>query len=112
MAGDGSNERADGDGAGRDDRTSAMAADRLTPQVNAAGPVSISQPEPLPPGALAEMEAEALHDVAQIARLHHERLPVGSAAKSLLAELASSLLEDEAHLRLVSPEDSGAAVGT
>jgi hypothetical protein len=53
-----------------------------------------------------ELEVEACRDVAQIARLHAERLPDGSELKPLLAELATSFSDDAARLRLVSSEDS------
>jgi hypothetical protein len=78
------------------------------------GSASIEQPTPVPvpPEALAEMEAEAFHDVAQIAKLHQERLPDASTLKPLLDELATSLSQDAARLRLVSSVGSDQAAAS
>lgn len=59
------------------------------------------------------MEAEAVRDVAQIARLHAERLPASSPWQGLFSELAASLSADESRLRLAgsagSAREEGAA---
>ena len=109
MAGDGSNERADGDGAGRDDRTSAMAADRLTPPGDAAGPVSISQPAPdggLTDPELAQLEREAFEEVGAVALTHANRLPARSSKRELLFRIAALRL---APAQRDAPTDEAAA---
>jgi hypothetical protein len=86
--------RADESGTGdaaHDDR----ADDRLTQN---PGPALVRQPEERD---LAEMEAESIRDVRQIAKLHAERLPVASTWKPLWEELATSLADDESRLPLV-----------
>jgi hypothetical protein len=68
----------------------------------------------LPAARFAEdtlaLEAEAIDNVALTARLHAERLPAASPWQGYFEELATSLTEDAARLRLVANVGSDPAL--